>query len=268
MKRFFPWLALVLAAVWIVGAFVPPKVRTDGPNLVIFGKLPALVGGRIKPLDTVARNSLLIIHGKETLRLADGRLLGATEWLADVLFKPTVADAYPLFVIQNAEVLGLFGWEQSDRKFFSFNELAPFLKQIDAQGEQADKLESVQRSAYQTEVLNLRNALILNQRLKNSLRPEDAHDFSKELAAYRVVIPSAAEAARHREKGENFDKAKLDSIATFADRYDNLANMAYPLTLPAGDGAQWKTIGASLVESLSTGESHPLVGAYATLGDA
>ena len=38
------------------------------------------------------------------------------------------------FVIQNAEVLGLFGWEQSERKNFSFTELTPFLRQIEEQG--------------------------------------------------------------------------------------------------------------------------------------
>ena len=201
MKRFLPLIALVLGALWVGASFAPSKSPPSKADLVTFGKIPVLVGGRIKPMDTVARNSLLIIHSKSTLALADGKKLSAMEWLADLFFKPEVADSYPLFVIRNPDVLGLFGWEQSDRKFFSFNELAPFLKQIDAQGEQADKLESVQRSAYQTEVLNLRNALILGQRLKNSLRPEDAHDFSKELAAYKIAIPGAAEAARQREKG-------------------------------------------------------------------
>ena len=88
------------------------------------------------------------------------------KWLADTFFNAPVADQYPVFVIQNAEVLGLFGWQQSDRKYFSFAELSPFLKQIDEQGEQADKLQSVQRSAYQNAILNLRNALILYQRLE------------------------------------------------------------------------------------------------------
>src|SRR5205823_10396679 len=154
----------------------------------------------------------VISRGKEALRLPDGEQVSGMRWLADVRFKSELADEYPVFVIQNSEVLGLFGWEQSDRKYFSFNELQPFLKQIDEQGEQADKLESVQRSAYQTAVLNLRNALILNQRLKNTLRPDDANDFAKEIAAYAVAIPSAGEAARHREKNEPFDKGKLDAI--------------------------------------------------------
>ena len=63
------------------------------------------------------------------------------QWLTDVLFNAPVADQYPVFVMQNAEVLGLFGWEQSDRKYFSFAEFTPFLKQIDEQGVQSDKLE-------------------------------------------------------------------------------------------------------------------------------
>jgi ABC-type transport system involved in cytochrome c biogenesis permease subunit len=268
MKRFFPWLVLVFAAAWIVADWMPPRIAKDGPDLVTFGKSPVLVGGRIKPLDTVARNSLLIIHGKQTIGLADGRYLTAIEWLADLLFKPEIADEYPLFVIQNAEVLGLFGWEQSDRKYFSFNELAPFAKQIDEQGEQSDKLESVQRSAYQTAILNLRNALILCQRLKNSLRPEDAHEFSRELSAFANAIPPAAEAARQREKGENFDKSKLEAVAAFIERYENIANMAYMLTVPAGQGEQWLPIGGSLVLTLRSGEIHPVVKSYAQLGDA
>jgi hypothetical protein len=186
MKRYLPWLALILAVAWVAASLAPPKLQREGADLVTFGKIPVLVGGRVKPIDTVARNSLLIIHTKSTVRLANGKTLTALEWLADVLFKPAAADRYPVFVISNAEVLGLFGWEQTDRKYFSFHELQPFLKQIDEQGEQADKLESVQRSAYQTAILNLRNALILNQRLKNTLRPDDANDFTKESAIMRL----------------------------------------------------------------------------------
>jgi ABC-type transport system involved in cytochrome c biogenesis permease subunit len=268
MKRFFPLLTLILAAAWIVAAWLPPRTAEDGPDFVTFGKIPVLVGGRVKPLDTVARNSLLIIHGKQRIALADGRDLTAIEWLADLLFKPAVADNYPLFVIQNAEVLGLFGWEQSDRKYFSFNELTPFAKQIDEQGEQSDKLESVQRSAYQTAILNLRNALILCQRLKNSLRPDDAQDFSKELDAYTAAIPPAAEAAGHQEKGESFDKSKLEAVAPFVSRYENIANMAYMFGVPSANGPQWQPIGAVLLQALSTGEIHPIVRAYAQIGDA
>ena len=64
------------------------------------------------------------------------------QWLTDVLFNAPVADQYPVFVVQNADVLGLFGWEQSDRKYFSFAEFTPFLKQIDEQGAQVGQTRS------------------------------------------------------------------------------------------------------------------------------
>lgn len=268
MKRFFPWLVLLLAAAWLAVSWLPPKIASDQPDVVTFGKIPVLVGGRVKPLDTVARNSLLIIHGKESLDLANGQQITAMQWLADVLFKPAVADEYPVFVIQNAEVLGLFGWEQSERKYFSFTELSPFLRQIDQQGEQSEKLESVQRSAYQSAVLNLRNALILCQRLKNSLRPEDAHDFSKEMDGYIAVIPLAAHAAAQREKGETFDKTSLDSVTAFIQRYENISSMAYILAVPSPQGPQWHSVAETLVEAVRTGAIHPVVKAYAQIGDA
>ena len=181
MKRFLPWIILVVAAGSIVANWLPPKTAKGDIDFTMFGKIPVLVGGRAKPLDTVARNSLLIIHGKQELRLEGGRQLSAMQWLTDVLFNAPVADQYPVFVVQNAEVLGLFGWEQSDRKNFSFAEFTPFLKQIDEQGSQSDKLEAVQRSAFQSAILNLRNGLALYQRLKNSIQPEGAQDFATEL---------------------------------------------------------------------------------------
>src|SRR5689334_22299897 len=194
-------------ASWIAGNWMPPKIARNDFNLAKFGKLPVLVGGRAKPLDTVARNSLLIIHGKQEIRLDNGRTLSAIQWLADVLFNAPAADQYPVFVVQNDEVLGLFGWEQTQRKYFSFSEFAPFLKQIEEQGDQADKLEAVQRSAFQSAILNLRNSLVLYQRLKNSIQLEGAQNLAAELKTYVANIPDAAKAAVSAQRGEkDFDR--------------------------------------------------------------
>ena len=213
MKRFLPWIILAVAAVSIAANWLPPKTAKDDFDFGRFGEIPVLVGGRVKPFDTVARNSLLIIHGKQELRLESGKRLSAMQWLTDVLFNAPVADRYPVFVVQNADVLGLFGWQQSDRKYFSFAEFTPFLRQIDEQGAQSDKLEAVQRSAYQSAILNLRNALALYQRVKNSIQPEEAQDFSVEVRQFESNLPGAARAARARENGENVDKSKLNDVA-------------------------------------------------------
>ena len=269
MKRFLPWIILAVAAGSIAANWLPPKPAKGEFDFAKFGKIPVLVGGRVKPLDTVARNSLLIIHGKQELRLEDGKRLSAMQWLTDVLFNAPVADQYPVFVVQNAEVLGLFGWEQSDRKYFSFAEFAPFLKQIDEQGAQSDKLEAVQRSAYQSAILNLRNGLALYQRLKNSIQPEDAQNFAAELQTFMKSVPGAAKAARNFEMGESFDKAKLNDVAQLVQRYERLSEMAYVLAVPPREGSgDWRSAGDSLLHSIGTGGIHPVVIEYAIIGDA
>src|SRR5215472_14036463 len=200
------------------------------------------------------------------------------QWLTDALFNAPVADQYPVFVVQNADVLGLFGWQQSDRKYFSFAEFAPFLKQIDEQAAQSDKLEAVQRSAYQSAILNLRNGLSLYQRLKNSIQPEGAQNFAAELQRFESIVPGAAKAASERAMGENFDKAKLDDVAAMIQRYERLSEMAYVLavppmnapgsTIPATANGEWHSVGDSLLGSVGIGEIHPIVREYAIIGDA
>src|SRR5262249_41206498 len=270
--------AVSLGALWIAASLLPPKPPKDDVDLVRFGKIPVQVGGRVKPLDTVARNSLLIIHTKQTLRLADGRQLSAIKWLTDTLFRAPVADEYPAFVIQNADVLGLFGWQQNEQKYFSFNELTPFLKQIEEQGAQAEKPEVVERSAYQSAILNLRNALALYLRLKNSAQPEGTENFAAELQIFERAIPEAAKAGRARETGQNFNQAQLDRVAELMRRYEKSAELAYILavppatrlpgsTAPATANVDWRSIGQMLTQSIGAGEIDPLVELYSSLGD-
>ena len=268
MKRYFPLLALVLAAVWLAMGWLPPKAVENEPDVVALGKIPALVGGRVKPLDTVARNSLLIIHGKQELVLNDGPTLSAIEWLRDVLFNAPVADQYQVFVVQNDEVLGLFGWQQSQRKYFSFEEFAPFLQQVGEQGDQADKLEGVQRSAFQTAILNLRNALTLYQRLKNSVQIEGSQNYAGELQFYIGAVPDAARAAHQHQQGEQFDDEKLNEVVELIQKYEKLSEMAYILAVPPADGSSdWHSIGDSLLHSVATGRIDSVVKEYALMGD-
>ena len=256
-------------AIWLGANWLPPKVAKEDIDFARFGKIPVLVGGRVKPLDTVARNSLLIIHGKQELALENGRRLSAIQWLSDVLFNAPVADQEPAFLVQNDEVLGLFGWEQSQRKYFSFAEFSPFLKQIEEQGDQADKLEAVQRSAFQSAILNLRNALVLYQKLKNSIQPEDAQNFAAELEIFANTVPAAAKAASQRENGEKFDQAKLNEVVELIQRYERLSEMAYILAVPpAGQNRDWRSVGDSLLQSIASDKIHPVVFEYAKIGDA
>ncbi len=273
MKRFLPWIALIVGILWVAGGMRRPVLPDGQPDLTEFGRLPVLSGGRIKPMDTIARTSLLIIHGKQSLRSEDGKRIPALRWLADTLFDPATANRYRAFVIHHPEVLGLFGWEQTDKKYFSFNELSPFLRQIDEQGSQADQVESAQRSTYQTAILNLRKSLIFYQRLRNSLEPEGAQNFEMELEGYAGVIAGGRELARTPHASESADKKQLEATAQFVQRFDAPSKIAYFLAVPPSPGeprtgGEWVSTGESTLHALASGTLSPVVVSYARIGDA
>ena len=77
--------------------------------------IPVQENGRIKPLDTFARNHLLAMHGKRSLNksaLSDEykkERLSAIDWLIDIAMHPNDADAYKVFNIKNPEIAGSLG---------------------------------------------------------------------------------------------------------------------------------------------------------------
>ncbi len=271
MKRLIPWIVLVCSVLWVASGWRMPKAAADDFDVPNFGRIPVLVGGRLKPLDTVAINALVIIRGKQTLR-TDNRTVSASRWLADVMFNAPAADKYPAFVINNPDVLGMFGWPQTDRKYFSYEEMKPFLKQVDEQGSKAGDIESAKRTQFQTAVFNLRNALILYQRLKNSMQPEGETGFSAKIDAYLKAMPEGLEAMNRRERGEKFDEQKFNSFARLASEFANMADQGYVLAIPPAqphDGkGEWQSVGASLLRVISDGQVNPIVKACAAMGDA
>jgi ABC-type transport system involved in cytochrome c biogenesis permease subunit len=105
--------------------------------------------------------------------------------------------------------------------------------------------------------------------LKNSIQPEGAQNFRAELQRFENTVPGAAKAASERAMGENFDKAKLDDVASMIQRYERLSEMAYALAVPSLErNGEWHSAGDSLLGSVGIGEIHPIVIEYAVIGDA
>ena len=273
MKRFLPWIIGAVAILWIGSNCRLSKSAAGDNDLVTFGRIPVLSDGRIKPFDTVARNSLLIIHGKQSLRLEDGHIVEPMHWLADLVFKPSVADRYPSFVINNPEVLGLFGWQQSTKRYFSFMELDPFLEKIDAQGQLAENIPSAKRTPYQTGIRNLRTSLLLYQRLKTSLRPEGVQNFADGIDDSLQAAPTLLEAMGKQPKGKIFNQQALDDLSQFEAMCRNMASLAILLPIPPqsaanGNSEEWISVGSSLLQSIPSGKPDPVTAAYALIGDS
>jgi ABC-type transport system involved in cytochrome c biogenesis permease subunit len=134
--KLVPIVLVTLCAFYALSKLRPPQHEGDY-DLKTFGQLPVQQKGRVKPLDTVARNSLLIMRGKQTVpdgpevsfyeKVFEGekapKYLSAIEWFAELTLRPTKADEYKVFRIDHPEVLGLFGFEPGKAKYFSFNDL-------------------------------------------------------------------------------------------------------------------------------------------------
>jgi ABC-type transport system involved in cytochrome c biogenesis permease subunit len=298
MKRWIPLIVLVLATLWLASALRPQKNHTD-VDLVAFGRLPVLVNGRIKPLDTVARTSLLTLQGRQ--RVSDptsGPLVGTpAEWLADVLFNPAKADAYPTFRLSatdSPELLTLMGITEADTKIsydsailrvlaladfvpatrtrFSFNKLQPKLAELDRQAQLAGPVEAQLRTPFQKAVVQLHERIFLYQRLKHSAQVPESASFLREVVQFQQGLAAGVEAVRARQKGEKHDEAAFKAMLATARRYDAMAQLGYLLAIPPDaadpDSTHWKTAGHALLETFETGEINPNVMAYAALGSA
>jgi hypothetical protein len=110
-----PALALGLVAACVIPAAVPRKPRPDAADWRSAGTIPVMHEGRIKPLDTVARNVLQLLGNRASVRLPDAAAgsgptgtVPATRWLLATMAGSDWAARAPVFRIDAAEVVDLF----------------------------------------------------------------------------------------------------------------------------------------------------------------
>ncbi len=241
-RKLVPWISGALA---LAGAAVAlaPQHPVRGFDLEAFGRLPVLEGGRVKPIDSVARNSLLVIRGAQSFQ-HEGRSVGPDEWLLDAMFRPDVADAQPVFQIDDPDVLGVIGLPQTSERRFPFRIIAPHVEEIERQASAAEAIDSKQRTRFQAAVVNLYERLYLYFRLKNTVQISGSPGLLIELAS--VDVPGAAK--RH---------AALAGLAHFR-----------PILPAPGAGPEaWKSTGDAL-RAAAKGERDPALAQWGRLGVA
>jgi ABC-type transport system involved in cytochrome c biogenesis permease subunit len=279
MKKFLPWLALLVAVIGVGVTLVPP--RNPGEFDVLgFARLPVLVNGRIKPLDTVARTTLLQLQGRQRVVLPDTKIpeseeLTPDEWLLDVFFRGDKADTYQTFEIVHPDVLTLFNLTPEaglDKKRFSYNQLDKGLTELERQATLAEPVDAQTRTPFQKGVLQLRDNLVLYQRLKNSLVPAASDDFLDELIRFQKALPAGIEAVRAKQAGTAHDEAAAQIMISTGQSFMFMERAGYILPIPPDDAKAdpnaWKTTGAALLETFQTGNLHPVALTYAYLGQA
>lgn len=271
MKSWIPTIVLVLGLIYVGSTLIPPSTKSEF-DLRGFARLPVLVDGRIKPLDTVARNSLLMLQGRQRFVAPDGTTLPPVEWLLDVFFNPAVADDYQHILIENPDALAIFGKEQTDQKRFSFNELRSGLPELERQMKLTDPVDEALRSPFQQEVAKLYQRLVLYQRLKTSVNLEDSPDLLAEVLRFKDMLPGFTAALRDKEAGRSYNEETYKMAAAFRDRFQFLSDSGYLMVISPGadnpDPNGWQKMGDALTGGFSRGAVNPDSMAYAGLGHA
>ena len=186
-----------------------PTTPTEAFDLEGFSRIPVLRGGRVKPIDSVARNTLLVLRNKRTALDENGSKVPAINWFAEVLFNPGAADKLKTFLIDHDQVLGLLGKKLSvDGKFFSYSELEPFLSEIDSSARESGNVEQEKRDSFDQNIIDLYRSVLLYRKIKTTLSPPDpnlAPDMAEQLQVAQVLYDPnkdkdlTAEYARFRE---------------------------------------------------------------------
>ncbi len=170
--RLLPWVLVLLAALWLIGSARPPK-NPGAFNFRDAGLMLVSGDGRIKPLDTVARASLMRISGRQSTRL-NGVPVPATQWLLDVMIGSPRQTDYEVFEITHHEVLGLLGKKQTKQKHFSIAAIRPHAEALERQMEQAIKVKedpNRRTTSAQNALVTLATKLGVYMQLVNGVTP-------------------------------------------------------------------------------------------------
>ncbi len=283
MKKNAPWILVAVMAVWFLGNLRAPK-ETDFA-LTEFGRLPLVFNGRFQPMDSLARNSLLQIREKQTINLEPWKewyekpvVLPAVNWLATVMMNPEKTDGWPVFRIDHPELIALLKLpakgkeQQQDGKHFSWNNIQPAIETMEKESKRIGKTEQTSRTPFEQAVMKLHTRLILYMRLKNTLQPQDARDWARELTEFETLIGPGVAAARAQQAGKPFDQAVFDRFLGLMQRFDAMARFEPPLVVPPhhDDRArdEWMRMGDVLIEAARGEKLQPAAKAYASMTSA
>jgi ABC-type transport system involved in cytochrome c biogenesis permease subunit len=162
--KYFPWLVVGAFVLYAAGKMVPKREMHKEFDLSAFGALPAVDGGRLKPLDSVARTNMLFISGRSDFEDADGNTRPAILWLLETLSRgdPRIGPAadYRIFRVDNEQLLAELGLEERPGFYrYSWNELRKsrekFMKAVAA----AEQVDENKRELFHAKVIELARRL-------------------------------------------------------------------------------------------------------------
>ncbi len=287
MKKRIPAIvAIAILLMYFVMNFMKQSPKTE-IDYTEFGKTPVHLNGRIQPLDSVARNALLSIQYKRTFKNDEGKKTPAIVWLAELLTRPDLAHQRPVFKIQDEDIRSLLKLPEkpnnrseliiallgkgSEHFYYSFSELAPFIKTISEQANKAGELESQQRSRFQKAIIQLARSLSTYMSLSQTIHHGQVASFDQELSELEAFAPIGIEAVSKQQRGGAYDEEAFNQMMSVGMLYQRFEQSAHFFTIP-GSGQnrerEWQKASYALSQILQQGKASEIARSYATLVDA
>jgi len=242
-RKFLAWLIPALCLLFVASAVFRALNSEKGYHFKEFAALPVVSNGRVQPLDSLARNALLAIVGKQRVP-GDDTLGSPAEWLAELCFRPEIADERKIFLIHHDEILGLTGLTRSEEKTYSYSQILPSFQAIQPEARRIGAKEPQTRTPYEKALMRLTRNLGIYNQLKHALAHPGQEDAEAEFESF--LSNSSAVSG-------------LQNWASFTEVY----------AVPSGKGADgWRKLPDSVIDAIQAGEIHPASLAYARIGDA
>lgn len=256
-------IATPILAVSLVGLFALSGLRTRSVkpnefNWQAIGSIPVMHEGRIKPFDTVARNTLQFLSNRASVSMPDpdaselAKLLSmdrktipATQWLIGVLAGDEKMDNLPVFRIDAKEVVDLFDLTTREGHRYSFNELKGGFEKLEAQVKQIRDLgkPNEQLTFAEQKFLEINRKLMAYNLLGFSYRTPDLPDLNGDENAQQEFIVKMQQIMRISEQLEASTPPAIIPPTVALD----IANEAADAQ---GDKPKWQALYPSIVNAL------------------
>ena len=243
--KLFPWLVFGTALATILMQAIMPKDDNSGMKEITFGELPVVYQGRIKPFDTLARNSLMAISDRQTFVDENDDRQPAIKWLIDVISNADAAGKHKVFRIESLQVQRLLHLKRRKGFRYAYNEFVGRIAALEEQADRVLKTSVAMRDAYDEKLLEFRSKLDLFWRLGQSheipmYRDRAGFDrvLKRQQHLMRLPIPHAVPPIGEGEEWQPFMSAAL--VAPFVEDPN-------PTVAPFGKMLQARSMGDAVV---------------------
>ena len=147
MKKLLFTAILALAGLCLM----PFTSRANDPlDIAAWQRVPVLHNGRVMPMDSYARQTLLAFSGKSTFNRQS-----AAYWMARVFFTPESTRNDEIFLVNNPEVIEALGLPAEGRRRYSYSALEASMVELTRLARGAFHLDAKERSPVEAEIIRL-----------------------------------------------------------------------------------------------------------------